>query len=324
MTHLRRALLAALVLQATHAGAGEVIDETRDVDADAIIDINVMNGVVTLTGWDENRFHIAGELSDAAEGYELREIGGGIRFEEEIGRRSNNCWMRGNRCDRSTFSDLQIELPRDSILRFEGTNIEVTVEGLRGSTDIEVVNGDVFATNLQGTVKLETVNGHIDVNSLNGRISIETVNGGIDDNSSQGERLILSAVNGDIHSNTTSSRIFVETTNGDIEVEAAAVDEMEVSTVGGRLEASATLNANGQIDITSVSGRIELTVPTTTSARFNVQTSVGGRITNELTSDEAERKNRYVNSRELDLTLNGGDGDVSISTVSGNVTLRGE
>jgi DUF4097 and DUF4098 domain-containing protein YvlB len=102
------------------------------------------------------------------------------------------------------------------------------------------------------------------------------------------------------------------------------VDELEITTVGGSMDVSAGLNDQGEINISSVSGRIELTVPTSTSARFNVSTAVNGRINNELTDDEPERRNQYVNSRELDFTLNGGSGDISVSTVSGNVTLRGE
>jgi DUF4097 and DUF4098 domain-containing protein YvlB len=315
-------MLAALMLQSACASAGDLIDESRDVNADAIIDVEIMNGVVTLTGWDENRFHIAGELSDAAEGYDLRQVAGGVRFEEEIDRGSyNNCWAPGNRCQ-DTQSDLDIHLPRNSVLRFTGTNIEVTAEGLHGSTNIELVNGDVYASDLQGTVKLQTVNGGIDANDLKGRISLETVNGNIDDNGSQGTRLSLNTVNGDIDATTRSASVNAETTNGDIELEAGAVDELEVSTVGGSLDAIASLNADGEININSVSGRIELTVPADTSAVFNIQTATNGRITNELTSDEAERRNRYVNSRELDFTLNGGNGDVSVSTVSGNVSLR--
>ena len=84
------------------------------------------------------------------------------------------------------------------------------------------------------------------------------------------------------------------------------------------------MNSQAEININSVSGRIELGLPSNTSARFNVQTAAAGRIHNELSDDEPERRNRYVNSRELDFTLNGGDGDVSISTVSGNVTLRSD
>lgn len=323
MNNLHKAVLTALLLQSASALAGDLIDETRNVNADAVIDIEIMNGVVTLTGWDENRFHIAGELSDAAEGYDLREVAGGIRFEEELDRRSfNNCWAWGNRCNENSWADLDVQLPRNGTLRFNGTNIEVTVNGLYGSTDIEVVNGDIIATDLRGTVKLETVNGDIETNDLNGRITLETVNGSIDDEGSQGSRLSLTTINGDIEANTTSLRISADTTNGDIELDADALDELDVSTVGGRLEASAILNPKGEININSVSGRIELALPANTAARFNVQTATNGRIENDLSVHEAERRNRYVNSRELDFTLGDGSGEVSVSTVSGNVFLR--
>jgi DUF4097 and DUF4098 domain-containing protein YvlB len=325
MNKLLKAILGTVLLQSMHAVAGDLIDETRNVDADAIIDIELVNGNVTVKGWSQNRFHIAGELSDAAEGYELREVGGGIRFEEDIDRRSfNNCWAFGNRCDEGDWADLDIELPHGSVLRFAGTNVEVTVEELNGSTDIEVVNGDVYATNLSGTVKLETVNGDIDADGLSGRVSLETVNGSIDDRNSRGPRLSLNTTNGDIDSTTTSESVSAETVNGDIELTAGPLDELDISTVGGTLEAEVTLKEQGEININSVNGRIELTVPTSTSARFNVSTAARGRINNDLTDDEPESRNRYVNSKELDFTLNGGSGDVSISTVSGNVTLRGK
>jgi hypothetical protein len=65
-------------------------------------------------------------------------------------------------------------------------------------------------------------------------------------------------------------------------------------------------------------------VPESTSARVHVSTSANGRINNELTDDEPERRSRYVNSKDLDFVLNGGSGDISISTVSGNVVLSGK
>lgn len=325
MNKLRLAIATTLLLQCAHAAGGEPIDESRDVAPDAIIDVEVLFGDVTLKAWDEHRFHITGELSDAAEGYTLREINGGIRFEEELDRRSyNNCWAFGNRCDDGQRAKLEIRLPRNSVLRFEGTNIEVTVDGVHGATDIEVVNGDVIASDLRGTIDIETVNGAVDARGLEGRISLETVNGDIDDSGSAGSRLSLNTTNGDIDTTTRSLRVSADTTNGDIDIDAGPLDELRVSTVGGDLEASATMNPQAEININSVSGRIELGLPPTTSARVNVQTAAAGRIDNELSDDEPERRNRYVNSRELDFMLNGGDGDVSISTVSGDVTLRSD
>jgi hypothetical protein len=54
-----------------------------------------------------------------------------------------------------------------------------------------------------------------------------------------------------------------------------------------------------------------------------VNTEVNGRITNQLTDDQPEREDRYVNSSSLDFVMNGGRADIDISTVSGNVMLRG-
>ncbi len=327
-THvLNTTLTAALLLHAAGALAGDPIDETRDVSADAMIDIEVTNAVVTIIGWDENRFHVAGEISTRADGYELREVAGGIRFREEIERgRWNGCgggWNSG--CGgNQDLTTIEIHVPRNSRVRLEGLNAEVSAEGLNGSTDIETVNGEVVVTGLQGSVKVETTNGDIDASNLNGRVTLETVNGTIDDEGSAGTRMSLTTVNGDINSNTASPSVSVESTNGDIEIEAAALDRLDASTTNGRLEISATMNPQAQIDMTSVGGRIELTLPATTSANFDVSTSVGGRITNHLSDDVPERKSRYVNSSELDFTLNGGGGEVDISTVHGNITLRGE
>lgn len=325
--HALRTALTAALLHAVGALA-EPIDETRDVDADAMIDIEVMNAIVTITGWDENRFHVVGDISDRADGYELREVGGGIHFREDMDRngRWNGCgwgWGRSNDDDcNGSRTVIEIKVPRNSRLSLEGVNAQVTAEGLYGSTDIETVNGEVVITDLRGSVNVETTNGDIDARELNGRVTLETVNGTIDDDGSEGPRIALATTNGDINSNTASPRITVESTNGDIELEAVTLDQLEASTVNGRLEVDATMNEQAQIDISSVGGRIELTLPTTTSARFDVSTSVGGRITNQLTDDEPERKSRYVNSSELDFTLNDGSGDVDISTVHGNITLR--
>ncbi len=324
---LNTTLTAALLLHAAGALGGP-IDETRDVSSDAMIDIEVTNAIVTISGWDENRFHVAGEISDRSEGFEVREVGGGIRFREDTSgnRRWNGCgWGRDNDCNGpENLSVIDIQVPRNSTVRLEGINAEITAEGLYGSTDIETVNGEVIITNLRGSVEVETTNGDIDATDLNGRVTLESVNGTIDDEGSGGSRMSLTTVNGDINSNTASPRISVESTNGDIEIEAAALDQLEASTTNGRLEVTAAMNAQAQIDMTSVGGRVELTVPGSTSAHFNVSTSVGGRITNQLSDDEPERKNRYVNSSELDFTLNGGSGDVDISTVHGNITLRSQ
>lgn len=319
-TTLALALLASL---AHPAQAGEAISETREVDADAVISIELLNGEISISGHDENVFSIEGELNAAAEGYTLRDSNGNIHFEEHIEPKRH--WIWGDRwsgADGDAGAKLDIRVPRSSVLRFEGVNTNVDLIDLSGNTDIQVVNGQIVASDLSGVVRLESVNGPIDTRALNGRVSLETVNGSINDRGSNGPRANFKAVNGSIRSDSQSPQVSASNVNGSIELDLNRIDELEVSTVGGSLDIFAFMNELAHIDISAVGGSVDLNLPDTTSASFHVSTAVGGRIRNELSDDEPEQRNRYVNSRALDFSINGGSGDVTISTVSGNVTLH--
>lgn len=316
----------ALVLFAafTHtAMAGEAISETREVRPDAVISIELLNGEISISGHDENVFSIEGELNDAAEGFTLTNSNGNIHFEEDIERKNRWFWGDGwDSRDGDAGATLEIRVPRNSVLRFDGVNTNLDLIGLTGNTDIEVVNGMIVASDLSGVVRLQSVNGAIDTRALSGRVSLETVNGSIDDRGSSGPRATFSAVNGSIRSDSQSPHVSASNVNGEIELDLNRIDELDVSTVGGSLDIFAFMNELAHIGISSVGGSVDLNLPDTTSANFHVSTAVGGRIRNELSDDEPEQKRRYVNSRQLDFTLNGGSGDVNVSTVSGNITLR--
>jgi hypothetical protein len=324
---MRPTTLSAAILLALASNpllAGEDIDETRAMDADGLVRVELTNGHVTIRGWDRSEFHIAGELSDAAEGFELRDTDGNIRFEEDIDRNSRgfDCSFFGCRGDsRDRNSELEIQIPRNSVLRFEGVNIDVDVSELQGNTEIEVVNGEIIAENLSGTVQLKTVNGEIEAENLDGRLALETVNGRIRDRDSKGSRIEFSAVNGDIRSNTSAARVSAGNVNGEIELQLGAVDELDISTVGGRVETNASLLDGAHVDISSVNGRIELAVPAGSSARFTLSTAVNGHINNELTDDQPVKQNRFVSSEDLSFELGRGNADVEISTVSGTITV---
>lgn len=319
-------LFATLLVTSGSLLGGEPIDETRDVASDAVIDIEIAHGTVTLTGWDRNQFRIVGELSDDAEGYELDVLNDGIRFEEDLDRDSHrNCWSWWG-CDQSRGeqTSVEIQVPRNSLLTFEGINVELSISGLHGSTQVELINGELQVSDLRGVVALKTVNGSISADALDGRLTLETVNGSIVDSNSTGSRVSYNTVNGSITSNVRSQRLKAGTVNGDMDLNLATVDELELSTVSGTLEVNTALGDMAQVDMSSVGGRIELVLPAATSARFNVRTAVGGRITNQLSADEAVRENRFINSSELRFPLNGGRADVRISTVSGDVSLRSQ
>ena len=63
-------LALILATSSTSALAGTPINETRDVDADARIDISNVRGSVTVTAWDRNQVGIEGTLGSGNKGLE--------------------------------------------------------------------------------------------------------------------------------------------------------------------------------------------------------------------------------------------------------------
>lgn len=326
------ALATALLAVAGTVIAGTPIDERRSMDATGLVSIDLINGSMRITTGTTNEFHISGEIGDDVEEYELRETAGGIHFEEDVRHRDRDsnwwgCWNKRRDCDDDFdggFSQLEVEMPAGAVLRLEGVNGDIDVTGLNNNTNISIVNGELSLSSLSGSIKAETVNGPLDAENLKGRVTLETVNGEINDRDSTADRVDYQTVNGDITSNVRSPEIKAEAVNGDIELTLESADDLDVTSVGGRIDIDTTLVDGANVEVASVNGRINLTVPASSSTRVEVNTEVNGRINNQLTDDEPEREDRYVNSSNLDFVMNGGKAEIDISTVSGNVTLRGK
>lgn len=337
-TLMQLTLTASLFLMAGSVHAGTAIDESRRMSANGVVDLELTNAIIRITGTDSDEFRIVGELGDQVDEFELRDGDGNIRFREQW-RRSNSrdwdwgarssygfrCWFNSDddECNDSgrNFSRLEVQVPRGSVLRLNGTNGDVLVQDLTNNTNIDVVNAAVALVNLSGAVRAETVNGSLDAENLHGRVSLQTVNGDISDKGSTADRVDYQVVNGDITSNVVSDDVSAKSVNGEIELSLASVRDLHATSVGGRIEVSAALTGEANVEISTVSGRINLTVPAATSARFRINSS--GRINNELSDDEPERGSRYRNSRNLNFSVNGGRADVDINSISGPVTLRG-
>lgn len=318
-------VIAPLIMGTQSVLAGEIIDETRDVDANEVIDFEFLNGEISITGWDRNQVRLQGELSDQAQGFEFTSRNGVTKFEENyenrrswFGRQCNSWFDCSDEVDRT---ELEISVPANSTLRLEGINVELEISGLNGNTQIEIVNGPIDANDLAGRINIETVNGSIESSNLDGRITLSTVNGQIRDRNSKGTRVAFSTVNGSIISDTQADRVDAESVSGSVELDLAAIDDLEASTVNGDLIISLELMDNGRVELSSVSGYTELLVNPDISARFDLNTAVGGDIDNDLTDDKPRKENRFVSSSELQFSLNGGSGSVDISTVTGDILV---
>ena len=218
-------------------------------------------------------------------------------------------------------SRLTIYMPKSSELEFAGVNVTVSAKELEAGAEIDTVNGDITVQKISGNMSFETVNGDVNAHDLNGDIRFETVNGEINDKNSQGA-LRFTAVNGDIKSKTKAQDVRLENVNGDIDVAFDAIKKLRINTVNGEAEVHINkLLADANIRFESVSGDAEFYFPADVSAKFEIEAHANGKIVNELSDDRAT-KAKYGPSSDLEFSINGGDADIEMDTISGRIELR--
>jgi len=296
------------------AMAGQTINEQIDVPVNKRIFIENQRGDVRIEGWDKPQLKIEGELDDKAEGYRLEVEGSRVEFIVKMPRNLRG-WNNGD------GSRLTIYMPKSSELEFAGVNVTVSAKELEAGAEIDTVNGDITVQKISGNMSFETVNGDVNAHDLNGDIRFETVNGEINDKNSQGALRFI-AVNGDIKSKTKAQDVRLENVNGDIDFAFDAIKKLRINTVNGEAEVHINkLLADANIRFESVSGDAEFYFPADVSAKFEIEAHANGKIVNELSDDRAT-KAKYGPSSDLEFSINGGDADIEMDTISGRIELR--
>lgn len=291
MSKISSVVFIAAISVASSAGAGEKVDETRDATANGLVEIISPRGEVSVLGWDDDRVHVEGELDDLTEAFVFEVRGNVTRIEVEIPRRSAG-WGDG--------SDLKIRVPKGSKVRFEGVSSDSSFDDIRGGLRVRTASGDIRAEHISTMINLTTVSGDIDISDASGNAK-------------------LSSVSGDIQGELTSKTVVLDTVSGDVEVKLGEVDRLHGSVVSGDFEIEGQLMGSGEIEISSVSGLIQLDLVSPINARISAETGPGGDIDNRLS--DARVKTSFPAMSGLETTIGDGSSSIVVRTVSGDIRL---
>ncbi len=313
----KSAVWTSLILVSQLAFAGEKVDSELKAGAGDVIEIEHLNGYAKIEGWDKDLVHVKGELDENAEGLTFERTRQGVKIEVEMPSRyrrlANDDYTKGDK--------LVIKVPHESRVNYSSVNAQVDARKLYKALALETVNGEVEVEDVKGKIYIESVNGDVSTRNLQGAIRIETVNGDLDDKGSTAKKLVVESVNGDIESDMKSKEARIETVNGDIKLDLGDVSRLEMTTVNGTIDTHLNLLKDGDVEVTSVGGKINLTLQKDVSAKFEINTHAGGRIINDLTSDKPE-KPKYGPSRSLEFSTHNASADVEIESVSGRIHLK--
>ncbi|MFC3095216.1 hypothetical protein DRW07_15275 [Alteromonas sediminis] len=309
--------MVGLALSSSAAFAQQAVNESMSASANGYVHIEHMNGKAKIIGWDKNEVTVTGEVGEKTEEFIFEKRGDEIRIEVEV---KSKGWGGWGNWSSDEGDDLTIYVPSASSINYESINARVSLEQLSGGIQVEVVNGHVDADTISGRMRFESVNGNIDVENVEGDLSVETVNGDIRGEQSGNGDLNLDTVNGNIRFTSQSEDVRAESVNGGIELKLATVRDLDITTVNGGIEVGMMLHKEGDVQASSVGGRIEMTFQKDVNARFDIEGHAGGKIVNRITSDEMQ-KAKYGPRRWLNFSTGSGSAQVEISTVNGRVEL---
>lgn len=289
-------LIAIWLVTSVAAWAGESVDRTIVVSDDVSIEIENVAGSVEVEAWDRSEVRIVAELGDDTGGLIIETEGGGIRIEVEVPEHTGR-W-RGRDID----AMVKVWVPAGASVGVETISAEIEVHGVNGAIDLESVSGSIRADGEPSSAELSTVSGSIELSGNGTSVDAETVSG----------RVRLEGVAG---------RLEVSTVSGGIKVNASSIERADFESISGSIEFRGALDKGARLDASSHSGNVELFLPSSTAASFEVETFAG-----DIRCDfggEVRRTSRYAPGREL-YHSTGSEAKVTVETFSGNVYVGKE
>lgn len=297
---MKIASLFFLLAASGMAAAGTPINESRDIEATARVDISNVRGAVTVSAWDQARIEVTGTLGEGSKGLEI--TGGGSHVSIMVRNPDDNGWFNWGSRSRMEDTILNIRVPTNAELRIETVSAEVTVTGTAGQLlDVDSVSGKIRVDSAASEVEIGSVSGSVDLSGRGDRVQVETVSG-------------------DIETRANHSRLKFETVSGNITVATGDYREFTGSSVSGDISLRGKPTGEARINADTMSGDIRLDMPGELSARIDAET-FSGRIRSDFgTVKEPE----HGPGRSLETTMGDGSARMTIETFSGDITIRRE
>lgn len=285
-------LLSIGSLVATSIQAGEDIDLVKSAALNGLVKIDSVRGDVRIVGWDKAQISIVGELDDLAKELVFNIDGDRTHIKVEMPRGRFN-WGDG--------SNLDIRVPKESRVDFSGVSTDIVADNITGGLRITSVSGDVRAKDLQGHLTLSTVSGGIIIVNSEGRLRSSSVSGDVD---------VLSH----------SGQAELKTVSGDVEIQIEDNERLGVKSISGEIDVISDLLREAIIEISSVSGDVDLELKGEIDANFDINAGMSGSIDNDLTDVEVSKTR--IGRETLKMMLGDGSGQVRIKTVSADINIE--
>lgn len=286
--------IALLALAPISAIAGQSVDKSWNIDADASVSIDNVAGEIVIQAWDRSEAQLTGVLGDSVEELEI---------DASKSRLQISVRNRNERNGRNRYTDetrLKLMVPIGAGINAEGVSADIGISGMD--------NEKLSATSVSGNVEVEAKSAWVSIESVSG----DVVFGG------NTERISAESVSGDVDLSGISGEISATTVSGDMELEAGLVESGKLETVSGDIDMSGEVASNGRLTAESMSGDVTIILPAGQDGVFKAQ-SFSGRISTDF--GEVEDSGHGPGSYLKYVAGNSG-AEIRVESFSGSINLE--
>ena len=291
---------AAAVALAVPASACAQRDERQRIDTtfafakDGWLDVSMISGTMTVTGWTKPEVRIVARIQT---GY----------IESSYGPSRITLATRSERYqrNRSRQSDAHYDImvPIGTRVMASSTSGDIRVRGTAAEVQVHSTSGTMEVVDAAGYVEIGSTSGDIRLERIRGRTRIGTTSGEIQ----------LNEIYGDLQIKSVSS---------DMKIRRVESSDVRIGTTSGDITYEGAVDPKGSYEITSHSGDVKFAIPANTAANLSLQ-SYSGDVESAfpMTLQPGQIRARQRGKR-MEFVVGGGGARVSITTFSGNITIE--
>ncbi|WP_199100987.1 DUF4097 family beta strand repeat-containing protein [Dyella sp. ASV21] len=262
------------------------------------VNISNVKGEVNVIAWDRNQVQVTGHLGDGAK--PLTIDGDNNDMTIRVQSQGKSGWFNWSNENSMGSSTLDVRVPKGASLSVDVVSASMSIDGING-----------------GKIKVNTVSGKARVNARTPLAELESVSGSLEFAGSA-DRVNLQTVSGDILAPNVNSEAELQTVSGRIRVGGGPWRKLNLSTVSGDVQLAGGIAPGGTFDVDSMSGDVQVQIPSNTSAIIHANTFSG-----DLRSDFGTvSKVEHGPGSELRATVGGGNAKINIETFSGDLRIR--
>src|SRR5581483_3445243 len=268
------------------------IDQQLAADPHGVVEISNISGTVDVTGWDQARVDVSGDIPSGVDNVEVKSEHGHISITVKFPSFSFG----------SKGVDLRIRVPRASEVDVTTVSADINSSGITGQQRLKAVSGSIRADIAQSDMEVKTVSGDVSLRGEGKPMSLHvgTISGSI--------RLEHAA--GDVEASTTS---------GEINMALDNFRSVRMRTVSGDVTFRGKLTRDGDLDAQTVNGDLKVRTGSENGFEYDV-TTFSGDIGNCFNA-QSEKTSRHGPGERLSGSLGNGSGHVRLKTMSGDVEL---